>query len=162
MLLASAVLVGCSAQADITQLPDTATFTPITEATDFRIDTELVLEPHPEEPNGGLATISFRFVSLMEENLNNVRIAVFYPEQMAYRMLIPEKDVTVLPSSGRRLDVTPRQPEWRFEHTFNTFDWDHVDKVKDAILNPIRLRIVWDGAERYLEIPPSEIMVRAG
>jgi len=85
---------------------------------------------------------------------------VFYPEQMACRMLIPEEDVTVLPISGRRLDVTLGQPEWRFEHTFSTFDWDQVDKVQDAILNPIRLRIVWDGAERFLEIPPSEITVR--
>ncbi|WP_374713635.1 hypothetical protein [Symbiobacterium terraclitae] len=160
MVFIAATLVGCGATDDITQLPEAVTFTPITETTDFAIDTELVLEPHPEEAAKGQATLQFRFESLMEEDLTDLRVAVFYPEQMAHRMLIPEKDAPVFPISGRRFDVTPSQPAWRITHTFAPFDWDQVETVRDAVLNPIRLRIVWEGDERFLEVPPSEIRVR--
>lgn len=159
LLVVSALLVGCSARANLTQLPDAVTFTPITEATDFNIDAELVLQPHPELPNSWQGSMTFRFVSLVDEDLHNVRVAIFYPEQMVEMLLIPEETL-VLPPSGRRFDVTPERPEWRFTHTVAAFDWEQLGEVKAAILNPIRLRIVWDGAERFLEIPPSEIAVR--
>jgi len=152
------VLAGCGLDNRGLEEPPTTAFELITESDEFRAETELVLQPHPEQDGAGQGLLDIRVISLSESKLNNLKVVVYFPDEMV-DMALTEKSV-ILPPSGNPIQVGPDRPSFRIRQWFEFPDWDQVEEVETAVLNPIRLRLVWDQGERYLEIPMSEIKVK--
>lgn len=138
--------------------PPTIDLQPITESSEFRAETEVILQPHAERDGAGQGMIAIVIRSLTQEELRNVKTVIYYPDEMVEMMLIPESSLRI-PFSRNPLHIGPLMPSFEIRQRFEFPDWDQVEKVREAVLNPIRLWIVWDQGERYLEIPASEIKV---
>ena len=158
LLLVAVLLVGCRSQRDVTDLPEGASFTPATEATDFRVEARLILRPSPEQPGGGQGAIRIDVESLLGISMDNMKLAVFFPQEMVDMMLLPEASLTI-PFSDQPLNLTPEQPSFGVEQQFSFPRWGQAEAVKAAASKPIRLRLLWDRGDRYLEIPASEIAI---
>lgn len=147
LLLASA-LAGCSPGADSPPTPAEA-------ESGFAVSGELKLYPHHELVGGGLGSFTVYVRSVSNEHLRNVKVAVFYPEELAQ---VSQGAPTYL-SSPRSYDLTPQQPVYGLGHHFTFPDWGQVDVVRQLAGKPLRVHLAWDGGEQFLEVPSEAIRV---
>lgn len=155
-LLLAAALVGCSLGPDrpLTEIPEGAEFAPAGARSGFAIRGELHLYPHHELVGGGLASFIVHVESLSDEAVRDLRMAVFYPEEIAL-----VSDVEPYLESPRGYDLTPDQPSYGLGRTFTFPDWGQAHVVRQLAEKPLRVHLVWDGGEQFLEVPPEAIRV---
>lgn len=156
-MLLLAALAGCQTPGDIelTEVPEGTRFTPVGEAAGFDASGELVVYPHNEMVGGGLASFAVHIRSMSDRELRNVRTAIFYPREIVQVGHVFEPYLV----SPHGYDLSPAQPSYGLGQTFSFSDWEQADAVLALAEQPIRLRVAWDGGQRFLEIPPEAISV---
>lgn len=156
-LLLVAALAGCSPRAEgsLTNIPAETHFVPAGAESGFVITGKLMLHPHHELVGGGLASFMVNVESVSGKNLRNLRTVIFYPEEIT-RI---GQDVDPYLVSPRSYVLTPEQPSFGLGQTFAFPDWGQVDEVRQLAVRPLRVRLVWDGGERFLEVPAEAISV---
>jgi len=156
-LLLAAALAGCrpAADASLAEIPAGASFVSAGEEAGFAAGAELLLYPDHEVEGGGLAQFMVNVTSLSGRHLRDVRTVVFYPQVLVEEGWLPEPYLV----HSRGFDVTPGQPSYGVGVTFRFPDWEQADLLMRVAEEPVRLRLVWKGGERLLEIPPGGVTV---
>lgn len=147
VLLLAMALAGCQSPAPAPEIPPGVTFTPAGEEAGFEAAAELRLYPHHELVGGGLASFVVHVSSTSGQVLRNVRTVVYSDLVEPYL------------ESPHGYDLGPTQPSFSIGQTFTFPDWGEVEAVRALAGEPPRLRLTWDGGERFLEVPPEAITI---
>jgi hypothetical protein len=133
-------------------IPPGTDFVSIDEVDDFEIDARLRMLRNPQKPQEGLAAITLIITSKSPEKRQNVQAAVWLPEGV--RKFTP-LNVIGTNLEKWRVDLSPEQPKMALDSSFGFENPENTGPVLEAFQGPTRVKVTWEGGERYFQFPGS-------
>lgn len=150
LLLVLMLVSGCfSRSPDPEHIPHGVPFVPLDSLREFDLLFSLHIRRHPDRPGAGVVTTEVEVTPRdLTRPVEGLRLAIWLPDTAS-------EYYPRIPLTNEAVDISPKVPAYVYRATTFFPDFTRREDVQKAIAGSVKVKLVWKGDVRYVEVPQS-------